>query len=342
MNMIKYRPGCSADQAHLALTQSVKTIEQAQHCAVLWFTDIRQRKLYRELGFSSMNQYASEKLGFSRSRTGDFMMLAKRLDGLPAVKEELASGRMGYTIAREIVPVADAANEKDWLAVARNQSRRQLENTVRQAKAEAKKLRKSNPAQNELMSAPVSVAPPAVVPMRVGFELTPSQYARYETLLAKIGHQRDKAELLLEMMENFLATAAEMSPRGEPAPPYQIHVHDCPECGKTTVQTSQGERELSIAEQEVAGCDALVQHPGRPNKSTIAPKTRREVLARDRHQCRRKGCGHTGYLHIHHLVPRVEGGSNDSENLVTLCSACHHLWHERGGDLASLLTEAIT
>ncbi len=107
----EFHPDSTADEAHLALTKSVKIVDQAQHCAVLWFAEIYKRLLFRDLGFSSMNQYATEKLGFSRSRTGDFMMLAKRLDELPAVKEELAAGRLGYTVAREIVPVADASNE---------------------------------------------------------------------------------------------------------------------------------------------------------------------------------------------------------------------------------------
>ena len=45
------------------------------------------------------------------------------------------------------------------------------------------------------MPHPVSAAPPAIVPVRAGFELTPAQYARYEAMLAKIGHRRSKADL---------------------------------------------------------------------------------------------------------------------------------------------------
>ena len=65
MNIPDFRPDQSAGQAHRALKQSVAIMDRAQHCAVLWFAEIWQRKLYRQLGYSSMNQYAAEELGFS-------------------------------------------------------------------------------------------------------------------------------------------------------------------------------------------------------------------------------------------------------------------------------------
>jgi hypothetical protein len=40
-------------------------------------------------------------------------------------------------------------------------------------------------------------------------------------------------------------------------------------------------------------------------------------------------CGSKEDLQHHHLVPRKSGGSDDSANLLTLCTACHHKMHER-------------
>jgi len=331
-----FRTGQSSNQAHNALKISVAILDQAQHCAVLWFGEIMRRKLYSDLGFSSMRQYAIEALGFSSTRAGDFTRLAAKLEALPVVKQEVAARRLGYTRAREIAAVADAATEKEWLRVAREKSRRELEETVRLAKKVAAKHRKTDPDQGELMPTPVPDIPVAVTPVRVGFDMTPTQYARYEALMAKIGHRGAKAELLLEAMEALLETD-EVAPRGATTPHYQIHIHECPTCAKTTVQTPAGEQELSQTEIEAIHCDAQVHRPGKRNTSTIPPKTRREVLARDRHQCRRRGCDHTRFLHLHHIVPRRGGGANDPENLVTLCSACHDLWHRRGGDLRAML-----
>lgn len=333
MNMPEFRPDRSAGQAHQAMKQSVAIMDRAQHCAVLWFAEILKRGLFRDLGYSSIYQYASEELGFSTTRTGDFKRLAEKLETLPRVTEKVRSGELGYTKAREIVKVAGPDNEADWLEVAGRQSRRELEETVRRAKALAG--RKSNPAQTQLMPA-ATFSPPATVPVRVGFELTPTQLARYEALMARIGHKGNKADLLLDMMESYLE-ADENAPRGATGSRYQIHVHECPTCAKAAVQTSHGEKELSASETEAARCDAQVHEAGKRNKSTIPPRVRREVLARDRHQCRRKGCNHNRFLDIHHIVPRFKGGSNDPANLITLCSSCHRLWHEKGSNLTLLL-----
>jgi hypothetical protein len=341
-NITEFRPDLDADQAHVALKKSVEILDQVQHCALLWFGEIMRRKLYRDLGFSSMRSYATEELGFSPTRAGDFIRLARRLESLPMVKEQVASGELGYTKAREISSVADPTNELEWVKVAKEQSRRELEATVRQAKKLASQQRKENPDQGELMPRPVPAAPPAIVPVRVGFELTPAQYARYEAMLAKIDHRGNKADLLLDMVEALLV-ADKNAPRGAFADPhYQIHIHECPTCAKAAVQTPQGEMEITKTEVGAARCDAAIHKPGERNTSTIPPRVRREVLARDRHRCRRKGCHHNRFLDIHHIIPRAAGGTHDPENLVTLCTACHGLFHERIGNPNAMMRDLIT
>lgn len=51
------------------------------------------------------------------------------------------------------------------------------------------------------------------------------------------------------------------------------------------------------------------------------------VLRRDHHQC--VVCGETMHLHVHHRIPRAQGGSNDASNLVTLCRFHHGQVHGR-------------
>jgi len=62
---------------------------------------------------------------------------------------------------------------------------------------------------------------------------------------------------------------------------------------------------------------------------------RREILKRDGHTC--QNCGLTGKK-IHHIKKESAGGSDDSDNLVTLCSGCHNTLHmlEGGQDVTPL------
>ena len=179
---------------------------------LLWFGEILSRKLYQDLGYSSINQYAQQALGFSRTRTGDFLQLCRKLDKLPAIKREVAEGKLGYTKARELAKVADQKNETEWLELAKSTSRRELEHEVKRAKLEAVNLAQG---QTSLLPAPVN-RPAAVIPVRVCFEFTPEQFARYEALTEQL-HKRgsaggDKVEMLLQAMASL---AAESAPRGE-------------------------------------------------------------------------------------------------------------------------------
>lgn len=57
----------------------------------------------------------------------------------------------------------------------------------------------------------------------------------------------------------------------------------------------------------------------------IRSKTRKVVLDRDDNSCRK--CGRRASIHVHHIVARQDGGSDDPDNLAVLCSACHAEWH---------------
>ena len=67
--MTEFQTDRSAAVAHAALKSAIQTMENSQNSAVLWFGEILRRKLYRDLGYSAINQYAQLGLGFSRTRT---------------------------------------------------------------------------------------------------------------------------------------------------------------------------------------------------------------------------------------------------------------------------------
>ncbi len=334
MSAISYAPDQSAAKVHASLRHSLTALEDAHKCAVLWFGEIMRRKLFRDMGHSSINQYAIQELGFSKSRTNDFIRLARQLDNLPAVREAVVSGKLGYTKARELVSVATPETQETWLKAAKG-TRKELIHEVKKAKRAAK----VDPGQGELLPLSPAVVAPKELPVRFQLDLTPEQEARRAAMVERLhklgGVPADRAELMLEAMAALLETKelqSQKCPRGHLAsrPPVQIHVHENAATGGMTVQTDAGERELSRAESERMRCDAAVCEHGGRNTTTIPPRVRREVLARDKHKCQAPGCGRTRFLEVHHIVSRQQGGGNKTENLMTLCASCHRLWHERG------------
>ena len=352
MSAISYIPDQPPARVHAQLRRSLAIMDDAHQCAVLWFGEVMNRGLYRDLGHSSINQYADQELGFSKSKIGDFIRLATQLKKLPAVREAMVSGEIGYTKARELVSVATPETQDTWLKAAKG-TRKELIIEVKKAKRAAK----VDPGQGELLPSSPPVVAPRELPVRFQVDLTPEQEARRAALVERLhklgGVPNDRAELMLESLAALLEsremevadeaaakikphkTAQSGTPRGvfSSRPPVQIHVHEDAKTGRMTVQTDAGERELSRAESERMRCDAAVCELGGRNTTTIPPRVRREVLARDQHRCQAPGCGRTRFLEIHHIVSRQQGGTNKAENLVTLCATCHRLYHERGGGI---------
>jgi hypothetical protein len=75
-------------------------------------------------------------------------------------------------------------------------------------------------------------------------------------------------------------------------------------------------------------CDASVH--GKP----VPASTRRAVEARDGYRCTFPGCGRDVYLQCHHIVHRIDGGSNEISNLQLVCWQHHKLIHEGGWSIA--------
>jgi 5-methylcytosine-specific restriction endonuclease McrA len=256
---------------------------------------------------------------------------AGQLDKLPAVKEAMTTGELGYTKARELVSVATPETQDSWLKAAQG-TRKELAHEIKRVKQAAK----VDPGQGELMPVATPVVAPKEIPVSFNLTLTPEQEVRRAALverLHKLGDvPNDRAELMLEALAALVETK-ERGPRGPlvSRPPVQIHVHESE--GRLSVQTDSGERDLSRAETDRIHCDAVISRPGKRNTTTIPPRIRREVLARDQHRCQAPGCGRTRFLEVHHIVPRSSGGNNLPENLTTLCGSCHRIWHERGRGL---------
>lgn len=331
------------------LRRAIGELHNAERSVFLWFCEIERRCLYRDLGYGSLHAYASEKLGLSANRINRYIRLMEDLRELPRIRTALLRGRLGWTKVRVIVRVASPMNEGAWLKAALQMSRRELEAKI----LESRNVRRRDGRQPELMACQPSKKPPKDASQgraskvfrspdpalsdegktSVTFRLSATELARYEALiekLHKLGRIRPgtpRQEILL-MALSALADASATVPRGTVATKTHIHIRKDSGSGAAFCQTQRGPKKLSRAELEAAQCDAVINEPGKPNRSTIRPSVKEAVLTRDNHQCRAPGCSNTHFLEIHHIVARQKGGANDPKNLVTVCSGCHRLIHE--------------
>lgn len=74
----------------------------------------------------------------------------------------------------------------------------------------------------------------------------------------------------------------------------------------------------------------------------ITQKIKAEVFSRDKFRCQK--CGFHAMaedLEVHHIVMSVEEGMDNIENLITLCSICHHFAPDNDKDFENYLKEKI-
>jgi 5-methylcytosine-specific restriction endonuclease McrA len=332
-----YAPNQPAATVDAALRQALAACDRARECAVLWFAEVQRRELFRALGHPSLELYAVHELGFSRNRTWQFKRLADDLDRLPALRDAVATGELGWTKAQQVARVAGESTQAAWVAKAKVTGRRELEREVHAARQRRRRGGTAGAGQLELGAAVapaqlVAEDPPATITLRAdGLQL-----ARFETLVERarkrglVPRTADRMDLVLAALESLVEgpAAAEGSAQAK-GPATRIVIHQCPDCGRAAAVTARGERTLAPAQVAAAGCDARIEQAGKRNRATIPSRVRSAVLARDRHRCATPGCGAARFLEVHHVVPRRQGGSNRAENLVTLCARCHRFTHEQ-------------
>jgi hypothetical protein len=119
---------------------------------------------------------------------------------------------------------------------------------------------------------------------------------------------------------------------GEAGPAHQIAYQQCPDCRRAT-QNGAG-RQIDVAPEvlERAACDARVigsldaPAPERAT-TTVTPRLREQVFARDHRRCTVPGCRAARNLDVHHIIEQSRGGKHQIWNMTLLCSGHHAALH---------------
>jgi hypothetical protein len=272
--------------------------------------------VHRYFGYGSLLEYVMRTLGLDAKIARERLRVADALGDLPLMTAALRSGALAWCAARELTRVAVRDTEQEWLEAARDRTVRQIEQLISGA------LPGDRPGDERREEA-----------MRhtLRFEITGATMALFREAQAKLtrdtGASLSDDDLLQLMARQILAR-----PSDEGRASHQIAVTVCDRC-KRGWQHGGGET-IAIDESAVAQaeCDAQRVGDAATARATqdVAPATRRQVKHRDGGRCVVDGCTQSVWVDVHHLTPRGEGGTNDADNLATMCGA-HMRRSTRGG-----------
>ena len=310
----------SAHELHAAMRSAVAHYRQAEQNIVTLFAEMLARESFRELGFASPQEYMEREFEFSESKTRQFLMLARAMTTMPALAEAVEKRELEWTKAVDVARTATPRSAAAWVGRAKSSSRAELRREIQRAKAAH-------------VDAPswLDPAEPALETMSdVRVRMDSVQLERYERALALLRQRgQSDVESILRGLELQLANGAVCRQTASTAETL-IVLHECPTCEQAHVKTTRGDRTLKSAQRAAARCDATLQQDSKRTR-TVKPSVRRQTLERDHYRCVR--CRATRGLQVHHVHERQFGGGHDSNNLRTLCRACHELTHGAAAEL---------
>ena len=95
--------------------------------------EVMRRGAVFELGFSSPGAYAVERCERGVRWAEAAQRMARRLEGLPALRQALAAGTVSWSMAELLAGVAQPEDEARWLALAESRTVRQVRVLVAEA-----------------------------------------------------------------------------------------------------------------------------------------------------------------------------------------------------------------
>ncbi|MBU2500378.1 HNH endonuclease [bacterium] len=341
------RQGLTPGEAslHNNFVVSVKALRKDLVRTAYYLLQIKECRVYRKLGFSTMAAYGKAAAGLTERQVADFLALARRLPSFPEVESALGEGRLSWTQAQLITTRADPADQSAWIDAAQDLTARQLRRMPALSE-KAPAAPESAPAEAAHPGSPPVLTPPgpprkAAIPTARAPQRKPPHPldAKHHVTLVFAGEDYAEFCRLVESAQTAGGNAREdiiidalrgTAPPsgGATGPRYSLIILHCPSCGEAALPTPRGEVAASPPLLAAAACDAIVEDLDGRRRSVIPPRVRRAVLRRACYACEYPGCSNTGFLEIHHRVPAAQGGTDDLANLITLCARCHRRLHE--------------
>jgi hypothetical protein len=342
------REKASGDEIEVALDQfsGLASAGWARVCELIREVDVRQS--WMADGARSLTDWVAARLRVRHRTASQLVGVARRLTYLPVLASRFESGELSLDQVDAISQIATPESETEVIAETAGLSNAALDRRARRhqgvPKEEAQSVwerrrlvRQWNLDESELRfrgrlpAAEGRVFDDAIDSRVEGMGVNP-ETGLFDQLVTR------SADALVELA----ATAG-----GDGGSPTQMTVFA--DLAALT-STDRGGAELdntvliSNATAQRLACDAVVEtvitRGGQPigigrRSRKIPGWLRRLVYQRDGARCQHPGCGHTRWLQVHHIVPWVDGGPTDLDNLILLCGVHHrwvheHRWHITG------------
>ncbi len=267
---------------------------------VYYLSELDNRRLYRDLGYSSLFSYCTDALGYSESAAYRRVQAARFLRTNPEIYDSIKSGKLSLSAVAEIAKIKENTAKNELLKKSEGKSVRAVQVLVANYQTPVKSKRETIRIKNVIAKSVMVSDEPTLFSPQVDSIQTKETYSitlevdkDFMNFLneakALMGH-RPTSEVLRKTMSEFVER-------------------------RTTIK------------RKVAEATPI-------NSRSIPKSVKLSVMHRDEKQCTfvskdGKRCTEKHALQFDHKVPYAVGGSNSRDNIRLLCKAHNLLQAER-------------
>jgi hypothetical protein len=319
--------GLTSAEVMAELVREVATERAASARVLAWLAEVERRRLYLELGYSSLFAFCLGALGFSEDETCNRTGAVRAVLEYPEVLAMLEARTITMTTARLLYPhLKQQADPMSVLRSAAGRSRREVEVLIAtlspQPDAPTVLRREAAPRAVPGPAAPTTAieeaptptpVPVPQVPRCTATTVAPLAPERYRLQVTISGDAVEKLRLAQDMMSHSLS-GGDVSGVLERALDALLE---------------------ELARRRFAATDSPhAQEPGTEGARTLPAAVRREVWTRDLGRCTFVGtgghrCEERRLVQFHHEIPFCHGGPATTANIRLLCAAHNRLEAEK-------------
>jgi hypothetical protein len=363
-------PASSVDPSWREHSSAIEEIDRCFHMRTSWdgklmaaICEADRLGTYEQEGYQSVADWLSAHLGLGYKRTQELVEVALCLQELPHIARAYEQGLLSFDHLRALVQVADAGNERDLLLATKGMSVsdtfRVVAKIIKVSQEDAVLTRRERHLEMTwdhnrrvlILYAELPEEQGAMVERAIEvFARRMPEDPLFEPDRTPMGAKR--ADALVELAtcmtsggggsegvkESDDESGSGIDAIASPKALVVLHVEAEPG-GEVGIAEIEGGPVVGQQTAERLMCDPLVstvvhdldgqELSTTKAKKAIPTRTRREVARRDR-TCRFGSCRKRGFVDIHHIQPRGQGGGHEEDNLILLCPTHHHLVHESG------------
>ncbi|MFN7906077.1 MAG: HNH endonuclease, partial [Pseudobdellovibrionaceae bacterium] len=259
---------------------------------------------------NSLFEYAVRKLHLSREVASIYNKIAKKALIIPGFKEQIKSGSISVSNANRICSVITPENKEKWFMLAQG-SKLQLEKAV-------------------ALASPKTAIRERAIARNIG------DHVQMEIRFGTSEKNYDDLKRAQDILSQKLQRGATMDDVYSSALQLFLDKND-PLRKSCRVKTNQTQTQTQNQNDKKATSEIKVLGT---MKSVGAARTLKITVTRAVHHKNESQCSHIDelgqrcqqrrHLHIHHIQPLSQGGTNQINNLIILCSGhhqAHHLGH---------------